>query len=217
MAVPRCASLPLPGTKTTVHIEVRDLLDFNGHKVIPVNEFFDSALGSNVNASTLHGQCIQRLFNGSQAAFDTAVATALSSSKPRSTAQRPLGGKVVQYNIGTVAVVSHGPSKLFLTALSRTDVSTNKAHADIHDLISAWTATWKAIRVETSGEPVAVPLMGAGQSGVGLSYPDLLRTLLMTLAHEAREREIGKQVHVLLSEEAFDAIDLKYIRTGMEA
>lgn len=211
---PQQVKFTFPNTKTVFSITVADLFEAEGHKVIPVNEFFDSKLGSHVNEGSLHGQSINNLFGGDQARF----ARLLDKQLPQRDFEivaRSDGGKTKRFPIGTVVGLAHGRHRIFFTALSHTDLDTRKATADVHDLMKAWTGTWRAVRAESNGEAVAVPLMGAGQSNVGLSYQDLLHSLLISFAHESRLQGITKHVTVCLDEAAFAKLNLRTLKEEM--
>ncbi len=205
MAVPSSVRVKIPGSNTVVTVEVGDILSFDGHKIIAVNEYFDSQLGDHVSPNSLHGQCILRLFNGDRHRFEQEVDACL----PREyTEVERTTGRRRRYRIGTTAVVSHGEHRLFLPALSRTDIHTLKASANVQDLMSSLHEVWRAVRLYANGDPVAVPLMGSGLAGVNLPYLGILELTMLSIVSETKNGEIAKDIRVILTKEVFAQVDL---------
>ena len=211
LSSPASVSFVMKGTRTPVEICVADLLASGGHIVVAVNEFFDSALGNHVAASSLHGQCIVRLFGGDGPRFEQAADTALAAVPPLETVLRT-SGRGRRYAIGTTAAVEHGATKVFLAALSKTDLTTLRASASYADLVTCLDGVWAAVRTHSNGDPVSLPLIGAGQSGVGLSHQALLQVTLISLQAVAQAGQITSPIRVCLTAEVFDRVNLRVVQ-----
>lgn len=205
-AIPAKVELSIPGSNTTVTIFEGDILSFKGHRIIAVNEFFDSEIGDLVSATSLHGKCIQEFFNGDSRRFETETDQALSAYEYE-TIERTRG-RNRKYEIGTTATVPCGGHLLFLTALSRTDIQTLKAKAEVEDLWITLRQVWQIVRSRANGQSVAIPLLGSGLAGVDIPYLGILNIILLSLISETHRGEITKNIQILLSPEAFSSIDL---------
>jgi Domain of unknown function (DUF6430) len=129
---PRAIEFQIKHSNTMVKVYFGNIFSAGGYIAIPVNEFFDSELGSAVSAKSLHGIVISDHFGGHPAGFDHSVAKDLTELSTQQVF-RPFG-KQQKYPIGTTAHVKTNSHNFLLFALSRTDISTLKAKADIADL-----------------------------------------------------------------------------------
>ena len=180
--------------------------------MIPVNEFFDSKLGEPVSRQSIHGLFISRCFGGHGASLDTLVDESLKNT-PFDDVQRP-EGRQKRYPIGTTAVVPVNEDRYFLVALSKTDLNTLKASADIPELWMALVGLWKQVRISAGGHPVATPLLGGGLSGVGLPGTQLLQLMLLSIVNETKKRKITNDIRITLADDSFDEIDLEVIKNN---
>jgi hypothetical protein len=71
---------------------------------------------------------------------------------------------------------------------------------------------WKAISENPTGNPVAIPLIGTGQTGSGLSHSAVLNITLASLLTAARQLPIHDAIHIIIPRQALAEIDLRSIR-----
>lgn len=210
IAQPRSVLLRVGAGNTSVRVSFGDLFSAVGHKVVPTNEYFDSALGTHVAPGSLHGRTITHYFSGHPHSFDSLVDASLSGRAsevvPRNT------GRQRRYALGTTAVVPIKDSKLFLLALARTDLVTLKAHASVLDLWVALDGLWETLRIESHGEPISVPLVGGGLAGVPLPCTALLQCLLSSLHAASVKARVTGNIDIVLHEPLFGQIDLEVVR-----
>lgn len=211
------AEIPIKGTNTSIRIMYGDFFKIKSHLAVPVNEFFDSQLGSGnsqhgdiVAPNSIHGQFITKTYNSDSARFDTDVQSALSGVTNLQV-QRT-GGKNLQYPIGTTAAIGVGAHKNFLFALTRTDLSSAKASADMPTMWNALLGLWEKVRQHSNGLPVAIPLVGSGQSHVGLEPMHLLRLIILSVLKASQQQEITKEIQIILLDDYFDKIDLRLLK-----
>ncbi len=185
-----------------------DLFKVQGIKVIPVNEFFDSELGKLVSENSLHGQLLVRYFQRDSQQFELTVDDALKNVVPTDTVTRSIGREKL-YPIGTTALVAAANYRFLLVANCHTDLKENKASSDIPTLWKAMDHLWEAIRNESHGDPVNVPLLGGGRAATGVAAGQLLQLLLLSLV--TSKVQIGCKINVVLYEGDFETIDLRAI------
>lgn len=186
------------------------MLSFSGHKVVAVNEFFDSQLGDHVARSSLHGQAIMRLFGSDSKKFEKAVDSGMTADALEEVDRE--SGRTRRYPIGTTAVLDMGSSRLFLPALGRTETDSLEAYSSFEDFWHALDQLWRAARAGCNGEDLTMPLLGAGLSRVGLSNNDLLSVTLLSLALATRNGgTITHSVHILLTREVLEELDLSQV------
>ncbi len=203
-------SFRLPTTNTKIEILFGDLFKLKGHLAIPVNEFFDGQLGQYVAPTSVHGQFIQKFFQGDYSRFEAQVDSALKHKKSK-VKQRSIT-RNNSYPIGTTAVLDIGEQKSFLFALSTTDPKTAKAHADVPMMWEALQELWRTVRASSNGEPINIPLVGGGQSHVGLEPPHLIWVILLSVLVATRDTEITKTIRVVIQEDEIERIDLDKLK-----
>ncbi|MBV8759852.1 MAG: hypothetical protein JO257_21360 [Deltaproteobacteria bacterium] len=206
MAAQRAATIKIPGTNATVHVEEGDLVSFAGHRIVSANEYFDCQLGRHVAKESIHGQIIDHEFGGSAELFERAVDVALEGVAAEDASRS--SGRKKRYPIGTVAPVHHGPNIIFLVALSHTDANTLKATATSSDLWHVLRSVWEAVRVHSNGRPVAMALMGTGNAGIGLPYTKALEFILLSLLDESRRNTIPTEIRVMAPASVIASMDL---------
>lgn len=199
----------LPPIDTTLEISFGNLFDAKGAKVIAVNEYFDSELGSRVSVGSLHGQLIQRYFNGQANVFEETVDPSLECYTAEEEPCRDRRAK--HYPIGTTSVIQVSGEQFFLPALTQTNVQTNKASCDISLFGLAMKKLWDTVRHNVQGGPVNVPLIGSGQAQVDLPPQQLLQLIIMTMV-EASKPKITNELRIVLPYACRSKIDLKVIK-----
>ena len=204
------ATIRLKNTNTSVEVVFGDIFRENGHKVIPVNEYFDSEIGDPVSPLSLHGKFIQEVLDGRSSILDELVDTRLNAV-PHELVPRHQG-RDKKFQIGTTLVHDATATKYFLVALSRTDTETLKAKADVPDLWQALSGLWDKVRLEAGGSPVNIPLIGSGLSGVGLPPQQLLQIIMVSILDATKKREITPEIRIVLHEHVFEHIQLDLIK-----
>jgi hypothetical protein len=210
----RRIKLQITGTASTVAVEFGDLFAREGCIAIQVNEFFDSQLGDHVSPNSLHGQFIRDVLGGQAASFDSLVSAALAGNA-HETVQR-ISGNTRKYKIGTTASVDVNGKRYLLFAFARTDTTTLKAHATVNELWEALSGLWEAVRICSNGNPVSVPLVGTGLSGVGLPERQVLDLLILSFAYHTRKSKIAGQVTIILHNSLKSKIDLTSVKLDEE-
>ena len=208
----RSASFVLPNTGTTLTLRFADILREEADWIVGVNEFFDSTLGDVVSAGSLHGKIISSVYGGNEAAFrsdvDDALATAVGEEVERPRGQR------VRYPLGTVAVIRRDPWRIYLVAITRTDVATDRAGSTVPIL---WDALGEAIHVVDkvgNGAPLALPLIGNGRTSLNIPPQHLLRLITLKLSQESRRYDLPRRITIDLADECFEHLDLVEIKKG---
>jgi hypothetical protein len=206
----RSVTFKLPTADTQIEIRYGDLFEQKTDWLIGVGEFFDSDVGDVVSNNSLHGKLINNTYNGDTSRFRILVDNALIGMKGLRTA-RSFSPKT-KYEIGTTAVLARSPHKVFLVAMSRTDLTTAKASSDVPTLWQALIGALASVRVNGNGAPLSLPLIGNGRSSVNIEPQHLLRLIVLALVDFGRKFDLPKRVYILVPEDCFDALDIREIR-----
>jgi hypothetical protein len=199
----------LPNTNTTIEIVFGDLFTQDGLRVIPVNEFFDSKIGRPVSDKSLHGILIKNHLSGKT--FDDEVDPHLNKITSAKNVSKKIDGKTKKYPIGTtVKITTDGDYLLF--ALSETKPDTCKAYCDVATMWKALEGLWEKARDESNGSPINVPLVGGGQSGMGLPPRNLLDIIILSAIRTTQQQRIAPKIRIILHENHFEELDLRSIK-----
>jgi len=202
--------IPIKNVNTKVKIIFGDLFKQDGHKIISVNEFFDSEIGNLVSEKSLHGFFIKKYLAGQSKMFDELTDKSLSNEKFDIT-QRDRG-RTKKYPIGTTAVVNINEVKYFLVALTKTNLDTLKSEADVPELWQALSRLWEYVRIHANSCPVNIPLIGSGAAQIGIPPEQILRMIIMSITQKAKANEITSEIRIVLSPDRFDDIGLESLR-----
>ncbi|MET4802846.1 macro domain-containing protein [Bradyrhizobium sp. LB11.1] len=163
-----------------------------------------------VSKESLHGKIIERIFNGDSSKFRRDVDIALQGIPAKKTDRtiKP----ILQYPIGTTAIISNGPHRVFLVAMSRTDLTTAKASSTVPLLWDALKGALHSVRNFGNGAPISLPLIGNGRSSVNIEPQHLLRLIVLALVDFGRNAGLPNQINIIVPEACFDLLDIREIK-----
>jgi len=199
----------LKNTNTNVEILFGDLFQSEGHKVIPVSQYFDSKIGKPVSPRSVHGLYIQNILGGHANILDDAVNQQLVGKEIEISKRSE--GQNKKYPIGTTITISHNSNYYFLFALCESDYDC-KVSCDPSLMLKALDGLWNKVRIEGNGFDINLPLIGSGLSGIGLPPSQLLQLILISLLKFTKEKELACCVKIVLLQNTFESIDLDLIK-----
>ena len=211
---PSSITIQLQMMDTTIQILFADLFHQPGMRAIGVTEYFESEIGTPVSADSLHGVFLKRCFGGGTSDFDQQLQRELQNV-PSQKVQKA-AGKTTAYPIGTTALIRVDNDKYLAFALAKADPQTCKAKSDVSEMWTAMHGLWQKARDEAGGQPLNVPLIGSGLSGVGLRTRELLHLTILSVITETKIRKITGTVRIVLHPDRFDEIDLQEVRKHWE-
>jgi len=197
-------------TNTTIEVLFGDLFVQDGIKVIAVSEFFDSKLGKPVSGKSLHGIFLKKCFGGHPESFDKQVEDQLRAVS--CTEVLKSDGKTKRYPIGTSALIMVDQERYLTFALTKADLETCKATADVTMMWVALNQLWQRVRIESGGNPLNLPLVGSGLSGIGLPTRDLLNLIILSAITETKAKQITTKIKIILHRDRFEELDLREVQ-----
>jgi hypothetical protein len=201
----------IPQSNTTIEILFGDLFKQDGMRVIPVNEFFDSEIGNPVSEKSVHGIFIKNYLGGYSKIFDDEVGLQLANIESEEVVEKS-EGKRLRYPIGTTVIIKASGEKYLAFALAKTHPDTCKAYCDVAIMWTALGGLWGTGRDASGGRPINVPLIGSGQSGVGLPARDLLNLIILSAITETKKERITSRIRIILQDDCFEELDLRDIK-----
>lgn len=208
----RGVTFTVPNTGNTLTLKFSSIFDEASDWLIGVNEFFDSTLGDIIAANSLHGQIISQVYSGDEDCFrkdvDSALAGIVGTQEVRAK------GSATRYPLGTVAVLKNGPHKIFLVAITRTDLVTHRANSSVPILWEALGQAFEVIDKLGNGEPLAMPLIGNGRASLNIPPQHLLRLLALRIVDSSKAHDLPRRMTINLSDDCFEHLDIVEIKRG---
>ena len=169
--------------ETNVEIKFGDIFNEKGLKVIPFNEYFDTAVDNNIiSENSLNGQFIIKFYFNKQLVkeLDNIILNSplLKESKVGIVPEREVGNKN-KYALGSLVALDN---EYIVTAMSRFDEN-NKAFLSMEDYIAFLMKFWEKISIVYNQRTVVIPVMGSGITRFPNGYDnaklqDLLQIIL---------------------------------------
>lgn len=189
-----------------VTIKVGDIFDASGWKVIPFNERFDTIVDDRTIAhKTLNGKMIDEHVSD-LGKLRSVIEHAKDDSSPFKPHEKdgrliyPLG-RIIDYDDYLLLAFSHFDEQ-------------NRAHIGIGEYELILHKMWNEIRRVYAGEPITIPLLGAGITDITgtpeKNFTEFLKCILCTLRSSKFKPENG--VTIVLTDTAMDKVDLERIR-----
>ena len=202
----------IPASDSWLEIRHGNIFEGEGVVVIPVNEYFDGELGDHVSENSLHGQFIKEVLGGQSKSFFDLTGKALAGVMPEEAGVARSGGQCDRYAIGTVARIDVNDRRYLLAALSRTDLLSLKASATVQDLWTCLAGVWKGVYEYSNGQPVRIPLIGSGLSGIGLPAGNLVEIIVTSFLCHTKQKKVADGVTLVLPRRLAGHVDLDSIK-----
>ena len=199
------------GTDTTIEVLFGDLFKQEGLRAIGMTTYFESELGPPVSEDSLHGKFLKNCFGGGVHDFDEQLSKQLVKKKSRIVDKKAMGKKHF-YPIGTTALIRVSSDKYIAYALAEADPNTCKASSDVNKMWVAMHELWQRARIESGGDPLNIPLIGSGLSGIGLPARDLLALIIISAITETKAKKIAQTIRIILHPDRSEEIDLRDVK-----
>ena len=211
---PSTRTIKLSHTNSVIELTFGDIFKKDGITAIAVTQFFDSKIGMPVSGKSLHGIFLNRFFTGNIVGFDQQLAPQLQAIAHE--AVQKVDGKQLRYPIGTTALITPSHGRFIVFALAGAEPTTCKAYCDVTMMWNALSSLWERARIEANGEPVNVPLIGSGLSGLGLPTRDLVNLIVLSAITETKATVISHTIRIVLHRDRFEDVDLREVQKHWE-
>ena len=210
-------TIDLPNLRTSINVFAGDLLAQKGCAIVPANDFFDNVVNESIVAEkSIDGQMIKRFWAGNLSSMDNDVNDQLKSA-PFTAVERVLPAKNKRYAIGTsVVLAARDDLRIIWVALTNTDITTHKTHANMEDLQLSIRSALVTARNKGNGDILNIPLMGGGLSRTGLNSSFLLNLLRGLIVDESKKECITETINIVLTKKVIDELNLLEIKRSWE-
>ncbi|WP_152603637.1 macro domain-containing protein [Amycolatopsis rifamycinica] len=204
---PRLIRQSYASPATEIRLVVGDLFDRSESLVIGMNDTFDTAVPHVIARSSIQGQFLERVYNNDCAELDQDLQRALAEVSPVGSIDKP--GKQKVYQIGTIAAIRSKRKYYYCVAYSSMNAR-NQAQADIEGLWTSLSNLWNEVRAVGNDDPVAMPIIGGGQSRISQILPaqDSLRFIALSFILASRRTKVCSRLDIVLRDEDVEKIDM---------
>ena len=105
--------------------------------------------------------------------------------------------------------------KYLLFALSKTNEN-YEAYSTPSILMEALNGLLNKARTECNGNDLNIPVVGTGLSRSGIPLEYAVELIMIAILNSAKNREITKNINIIIHESQFEKIDLKTIKNKWE-
>lgn len=206
-AWPRAVTATYSSPNTTITIVPGDLLKDDAHLVIGMSDTFDTKPPI-IAPTSLQAQFLAEVLGGDATRFDQGIEQSLRAEGVASIGTVQKAGKTDRYPIGTVATLENGTRRFFCVAYSGLNEA-NEARASVDGVVESLSALWKAVCRHAQGEPVAMPVIGRGQSRLGqvLSPADAIKLQALSFWLASREEQRCAELRIVVQPKVYDGLD----------
>lgn len=146
--------------ETVINIEIGDIFNETGIKVIPFNEYFDTIIDDVIiSKNSLNGIFINKIINEKRVNLEELnkkIENELSDKKISINHNRKKGKKI-KYKLGTIFEYDD----YFLTAMTKFD-NDNRAKISQKEFLEFLLEFWENIDIKYNNRKIIVPLLGSG-------------------------------------------------------
>lgn len=196
---------------TKIRLVTGDLFEQDTSLVIGMADTFDIETPNIIAQNSVQGQFLERVYRNDVPALRSDLAAALAGKPVMGTVTK--AGNSDRYKLGTVATISHLRKHYFCLAYTTLDEH-NKAFSSIGVLWEALERLWDEIRVKSNGEPVSVPVIGLGQSGMSTVLPiqDAIRFLILSFMFSSRKDRVCEELVIVVRRQDEKRVDMLEIQ-----
>lgn len=201
---------------TRIRLVPGDLFDRGDNLVIGMSNTFDTAVPHIIQSQSIQGQFLTRVYNNDLPTLDRELSDALANIQSSGSINKL--GKQVTYPIGTIATIRHGRQHFFCVAYSAMN-DRNQAQGTIDGLWRSLTDLWEAVRVHANGEPVAIPIIGGGQSRLSQILPaqDSIRFIALSFMLASRHTRVCDRLDIVVRPEDMKRINMLEIQAFLSS
>ena len=211
----KISKLSLKINTSILEIEVGNIFNEKGFKVIAFNEYFDTQVDDVIiSGDSLNGQYIKRFYKSKEELneLDKIIFKNEHLTDCIVDANRTRkNGKTAKYKLGTIIRLG----EYFLLAFSHFDKE-NRAYLEINDYTSCLMNMWNECDIHYAGKTVVFPLLGSGITRFhgyeNITDQDPLHTTIWTVKTSRIRFQYPSRAKIILTQNSFNKINLYEIK-----
>lgn len=189
-----------------IEIVKGDLFRQDCNIVVGTCDTFDTSVPRVIARNSVQGQALDRLYGGDTEQLDREIATALRGRTIEGSIQKT--GKTDKYGVGAVATLRNASHRIYFLAYSEMNED-NEARSTPDGIWRSLASLWDEISRTANGTPVAIPVIGGGQSRLSQVMPaqDSIRFIVMSFMFASRTKKICDELRIVVRPSDFDRLD----------
>lgn len=205
-AWPRPIQQEYNGPKIAIKIIKGDIFDQECNIVVGTCDTFDTSVPHVISKNSVQGQALERLYGGDVARLDRAIDLAISGKPIVGEIEKP--GKTIKYGVGAVASLPNAADLLYLLAYCEMNAD-NQAGSTVDDVWRSLASLWEEISRTANGTPVAIPVLGGGQSRLSHVLPaqDSIRLIALSFMFACRNKKACDELRIVVQPKDFERLD----------
>jgi hypothetical protein len=210
-----------PGIGVTLVVRCGDLFEQKDASLVAgFGDTFDTATDGDavISRASVQGQLLDRVYGGDRVQLDRALTRALAGVQPlkvENGRDKPKG-KRRRYPVGTVASLPLDGRRVFAVVHCRQDLDL-VTHSSAGEFRHALEQLWVSVRKQGLLRPVAMPLLGAGLSRVGLSQEQLMIMIIDTFLKSCEDERCAPELRIVLRQADLQRVRISDIARFVEA
>ncbi|MDX1873383.1 DUF6430 domain-containing protein [Mycolicibacterium sp. 120266] len=206
-AWPRPVETSYQAPATTIKLIRGDLFEQqDAHLIIGVSDTFDTA-APYIAPKSVQGQFLQRVYGGDVGQLDADIDQELAHVLPAGEVEGKKG-KTTRYPLGTTITLRTNAVRYFLVAYTLMDKGST-ASSTTDGVWNSLSELWKAVRANSNGGRVCVPMIGGGQSKLSPVLPaaDSVRFIALSFMLASRTSKVCDELIIVAPPVEYDALD----------
>jgi hypothetical protein len=189
-----------------IEIMKGDLFSQPCNIVVGTCDTFDTAVPRVIAKSSVQGQALERLYGGDVDQLDQEIAAALDGKSVKGSIQK--AGKTDKYGVATVATLRRDSHRLYFLAYCEMNQD-NEAQSTPDGIWRSLASLWDEVSRTANGTPVAIPVIGGGQSRLSHVMPaqDSIRFIVMSYMFASRTKKVCDELRIIVRPSDFDRLD----------
>lgn len=183
-----------------------DLFEQNCHIVVGTCDTFDTSTPNIISLKSLQARAADRLYGGDLAVLDLDLSAALSTKPIVGTIAKK--GKTDKYGIGSIAALRNNSHLAYFLAYCEMNED-NNAHSSPDWIWKSLEMLWTEVRKSSNGEPIALPVIGGGQSKVSQILPaqDSIRLTILSYVFASRAQKVCSELRIIVPKAEYERLD----------
>lgn len=179
--------------------------------VVGTCDTFDTAVPTVIAKGSVQGQALDRLYGGNVAQLDREISEALAEKTPTDTIVK--AGKTAKYGIGSIATLRKASGHLYLLAYCEMNQA-NEASSTPDAIWRSLALLWEEVSRTANGAPVAISVIGGGQSRLSHVLPaqDSIRLMILSFMFACRTKRVCDELRIVVRPQDFERLDRLELR-----
>jgi antiphage defense system Thoeris ThsA-like protein len=192
---------------TMIRVVEGDLFDQPHNLVVGMTTTFDTQIPHIINAGSVQGQFLARVYANDIAALDHDIDQELAKIPAAGHTSKP--GKTECYPVGTVLSIRHSRKHYFCVAYGEMDGS-NQAQASMDGIWRSLENLWREVRAKANGDPVAIPVVAGGLARLSQILPaqDSIRFIAMSFMFASRHTQVCDRLDIVVRPDDLERLDM---------